>query len=177
VDFYSYAASFFNPFFFVGPLRNRMGCGASALALLTGTAPEVIKLKHKSSHFSDDFMVRFLRRKGFRTLALTQCNLSLAGGQIGAAHVLLIAQLFRRNEGTWSVMFDGNCFHNFDVYQLEHSSFLTKPILSAHLVVHPSWQSNQTTLAPKSLPEIKPPKNGITMAGLHKSGLGWRKGT
>ena len=114
-------------------------------------------------------MMRFLRRRGFRTLRLTQCTLSQASADVGTGHVVLLSQLFRENEGTWIVLFNGICYHNFDSYSLDQLSFLNKPILSAHLVIHLDWRLN-TKLKPA--PKIKPPRNGITMSALHKSGLG-----
>jgi hypothetical protein len=140
VDFSNYAASFFNPYLFSGSARSVVGCGASALALLTGTAPEAIAKKNRGAHYSDGFMVRFLRDQRFRVLRLTLCNLSAATPKIGTAHVVLLSQLFRRNEGTWGVIFNWTYYHNFQNYALDALSFLNKPILSAYLVAHPKWQ-------------------------------------
>lgn len=171
VDFSTYAASCFNPFLFAGPVRSRLGCGATALALLTGVAPETITAKKRGSHYSDDFMVRFLRARGFRVLLLTLCNLSSAKADIGTAQVLLLSQLFRKNEGTWGVIFNGEYYHNFEGYSLTVLSFINKPILSAYLVAHPKWQRNPP-------PSVKPspdPKNrsrGLTLAALRMAGSG-----
>jgi len=170
VDFASYAASFFNPYLFTGSFRGQLGCGTSALALLTGIPPEHIAKSRRVIHSSDKYMMRFLRAKGFHVLHLTQCNLSQSSIDIGASHVVLMARLFQENEGTWLVIFNGICFHNFDIYSLDKLSFLNKPILSAYLVFHPSWRLNQTpkrTLAPK----VKPPADGITMNALKSSWL------
>jgi hypothetical protein len=140
VDFSNYAASFFNPYIFSGSARSVVGCGAAALALLTGAAPEVIAKKHRGAHYSDGFMVRYLRDRRFSVLQLTLCNLSAATAKIGTAHVLLLSQLFRQNEGTWGVIFNWTYYHNFQSYSLDALSFLNKPILSAYVVVHPKWR-------------------------------------
>jgi hypothetical protein len=170
VDFADYAASFFNPYLFTGSVRSSLGCGISALALLSGTLPEVIAARRRSNHCSDDFMLRFLRAKGFQTLRLTQCNVSVAKSSIGAEHVLLLSQLFRRNEGTWVVLFNGSCYHNFDQYLLKELSFLNKPILSAYVVVHPRWKvAYGAGYEPLSKP--KPLKRGLTMETLFKAGV------
>jgi hypothetical protein len=165
VDFSKFAASCFNPFLFAGSARSRLGCGASALALLTGTAPETITAKKRGTHYSDDFMMRFLRGRGFRVLLLTLCNLSSATADIGASHVLLVSQLFRKNEGTWGVIFNGLYYHNFESYLLGTLCFINKPILSAYLVAHPKWQMNPpASLKPSPRPKIR--SDGLTLAAL-----------
>lgn len=138
VNFASYAVSYFNPYLFSDPVRAQMGCGACALALITGSLPEFIS-KNGKSHFSDAFMVRFLRKKGYSVLRLTLCNLSVGGSKIGRQHVILLSQLLMKNEGTWGVIYDGLYYHNSASYALNALSFLNRPILSAYLVSHPRW--------------------------------------
>jgi len=141
VNFGRYAASCFNPYLFCGPGSALRGCGACALALLTGVEPETISEKNGGTHYSDAFMTKFLRGHGFRVLPLTQCNLSAAKDYVGTDHVVLLSQLFRRNEATWGVVFRGIYFHNFSVYFLDSLSLLNKPVLSAYVLVDTRWQS------------------------------------
>ena len=140
INFTGYAVTCFNPWLFTTHPPN-MGCGVSALALLTGVPPSTIADHHPGPHFSDEFMLRFLRSRGFRMLRLTMCNLSTARSQIGAKHVLLVSQLCQQNEGTWLVFFDRTAYHNFDLYTLDPLSFLRKPVLSAYVLVHPRWRT------------------------------------
>jgi hypothetical protein len=140
VDFALYAVSCFNPYLFSAPFRARLGCGAGALALLTGVAPERIAAKNGGRHYSDEFMLRFLRQHGFSLLRLTLCNVSAGGSKVGKSHVILVSQLILRNEATWGVIYDGNYYHNFCSYYLDSLSLLNKPILSAYLVMHPRWR-------------------------------------
>ena len=144
-----------------------IGCGACALALLTGAAPEVIAKKNRGAHYSDRFMVRFLRDRRFGVLQLTLCNLSAATPKIGTAHVLLLSQLFRQNEGTWGVIFNWTYYHNFQSYSLDALSFLNKPILSAYLVVHPKWRMHDSVKEGSKLsPRAKTDKLTFTALGL-----------
>lgn len=140
IRFDDYAASVFRPHLFFGSIRAEMGCGSTALALLTGVPPEKAAAQNGSTHHSDEFMTRFLRRRGYRVLHLTLCNISATDSMIGKDNVILLSQLFRKNEATWGVIFNGSYYHNFDIYSLEVLSFLNKPILSAYLVIHPSWR-------------------------------------
>ena len=138
VDFGKYATSCFTPHLFGREWRR--GCGACALALLTGETPEVIARKNNSPHYSDEFMLRFLRARGFSVLPLTWCNLSASKLRINNEHVLLLCQLFTKNEATWLVMHNELCYHNFEVYTPTILSLLNKPVLSAYLVIHPKWR-------------------------------------
>lgn len=170
VDFTKFAASCFNPFLFTGYVRSLVGCGASALSLLTGIPPESIAAHKRGAHYSDDFMLRFLRRRQFRVLPLTQCNVSVSASRIGTNHVLLLSQLYRENEGTWIVVYDAQCYHNFDVYALDRFSFINKPVLTAYIVVHPRWQKhNDHTVASTQRPKAK--KGGATLSDLRNAGL------
>jgi len=60
--------------------------------------------------------------------------------KIGPNHIVLLAQVFRRLEGTWNVLHNGICYHNNDLYTLDNLSLLNKPIEAAFLVVHPRWR-------------------------------------
>ena len=158
VNFSKYAVSSFTPHLFTGDVRAGLGCGFAALALLTGTAPEVIAAKRRSSHCSDDFMLRYLRGKGIRTLQLTQCNLSSSQQSIRVDHVLLLSQLFRRNEGTWIVLFNDWGYHNFQLYSMGTLSFINKPLLSAYVVCHPRWRLH--------VPPVRPARPGRSAKGV-----------
>lgn len=140
VDFSKYAASCFTPFLYNSPVRRLLGCGATALALLSGIPPEQIAAKKRGAHYSDRFMVRFLRGHCFRTLELSVGNRAAAKSQLGDSHCLLLSQWYRGDEGTWLVLHNGTCYHNFDMYSLDSLSFLRKPLLSAYLVMHPRWR-------------------------------------
>lgn len=140
VPFWRYTASRFDPYLFASGANAGFGCGATALALLTGIFPRSIAHENGDHHFPDEFMVQFLRRHRYGVQQLTLCNVSASESNIGPEHVVLLSQLFRRNEATWGVIYSGIYFHNFAVYQLENLSLLNKPVLSAYLVIHPRWR-------------------------------------
>jgi hypothetical protein len=166
-DFSQYTASVFNPYLFRGDFACLVGCGAGALALLSGIAPETVAVKNGSMHYSDAFMLRFLRNQGFKTLRLTLCNLSQSKSQVQPANVVLLSQLFRRNEATWGVVYDNSYYHNFQHYSLESISFLNKPILSAYLIVHPRWRMKALG---KDKAELRSKTGRITWSALRKVG-------
>jgi hypothetical protein len=162
VDFSPYAVSCFKPHLF--QFRPGLGCGATALALLTGVTPDQIALRNGSKHYSDRFMRRFLREHGCEVLLLTQCRVSAAVTRIGGEHVVLVSQLVLRNEGTWGVLYNDYFFHNFGIYSFESVSFLNKPILSAYLVAHPRWRVGLPNAA--ALAELKAKDQSFILAAL-----------
>jgi hypothetical protein len=145
-DFSQYAVSCFTPHLFYPPDQQKVGCGPSALALLTGVPPERIIRQRRQKHYSDRFMVAFLRRHGLRVLKLTQCLVSQNDtSSIGGNHVILLSQLFSRNEGTWGVTFGSLYYHNFHAYSLDELSLLNKPVLSAYLVCDTQFRLKQVS--------------------------------
>ena len=158
VDFNEYAASCFRPYLFSGYAQRRQGCGASALALLTGVLPDSIALRNGQRHFSDRFMLKILREHGFTVLPLTLCNLSDRVLPVTHNHVILLSQLFKINEATWGVIHDGAYFHNFDIFSLDQLSFINKPNLTAYVVIHRTWQlARNDEMAVEPSP-FKPPR-------------------
>jgi hypothetical protein len=155
----------FNPYLYTGSIRGRLGCGVTALALLTGIAPENISCKDRCGHHPDEFMVDFLRNAGYEVLELTLCNLSTGSTLIDREHVILLSQLFRKNEATWGVIHNGWYYHNFTIYSVETLSFLNKPILSAYLVLHPRWRGEPENEEERPLP-VKLRKHGFPFSTL-----------
>jgi hypothetical protein len=166
MDFSPFAASFFAPHLFSGAARSQLGCGASALALVTGVAPEIISSQNGGSHFSDRFMVGFLRVRNFRTLRLTPRMITGARTKIGSNHVLLVSQWFRSDEGTWGVVYENFYYHNFEAYVLSSLAFLNRPIMSAYLIIHPKWRINCSVTKPDPKPRAK--GRQLTLAFMRK---------
>jgi hypothetical protein len=151
-DFESYAASVFAPHLFNSSEQICSGCGATALALLTGVPPTTIRGRHRGRHFSDSFMTGFLRQRGYRVLRLTPLSVCGARNVIGHNHVILLSQLFRRYEATWGVIHAQTYYHNFQIFELSALAFLNKPILSAYLVTCPAWSLSGNMVTAKERP-------------------------
>ena len=81
-------------------------------------------------------------------------------------HVLLISQLFRREEGTWGIVFGDFYFHNFGIYSLSTLSLLKKPLLSAYMVIHPKWLFGSAVKKPA--PQLPAKERRLTVAKLRK---------
>lgn len=123
---------------------SRVGCGANALALLTGVNPsKILSLNRNRNHFSDRFMLDFLRQRSFRAFRITKCNLTHKNtdyemGQIADNHLLLASQLLKPNEASWVVYWGGIQYHNFELSKASFWSLLNLPIVSAYVLYKPS---------------------------------------
>jgi len=161
-----FVVSVFTPHLFSATEDLAQGCGASTLALLTGVAPNRIASQNGRPHYSDRFMLRFLRARKFRVLRLTPDKLVRAEDRVRPDHVLLISQLFQPGEGTWGVVFGHLFYHNFIAYSLSKFAFLNKPILSAYLVIHPRWRIRRANR--KQVKKLRAPRPGFGLASLRK---------
>jgi hypothetical protein len=166
LNFEQYKAYCFHPFLFTNEVRGDFGCGASALALLTGALPEEIARKNKSPHYADRFMVGFLRDHGFRVQRLTQSNIAAASSDIEKNHVLLLSQMIWRGEATWGVIHNGWYYHNFQIYFTNSLTLIRKPVVSAYLIGHTTWRNCSLVW------EDQPAKHKIATSGLSFSALG-----
>ena len=144
-DLKAYEVSQFAPHLFCHPASVGLGCGLSTLALITGIPPERLAASHPAKHCSDNFMVGFLRKRGYRVLPLTPRKLIGARLKVDRKHVILLSQLFSQTEGTWGLIFAEFYFHGFQAYELSALAFLNRPILSAYLIIHPSWRVETVT--------------------------------
>lgn len=140
VDFSKYAVAFFNPFLFAGASRAACGCGAAALATVTGILPERIAARNGRRHYADRFIRKVLSDQGFTIVPLNLCRVSAAKTRVGNSNVVILSQLFRRNEATWGIIFNSAYYHNFQVYNLEALSLLNRPVLTAYVLWHPKWR-------------------------------------
>lgn len=103
-------------------------------------------------------MIRFLKRRGFRVLRLTPLRISSALNPIGNEHVILVSQLISDYIASWSVLFDSLAWHNFAAYNLSGLAGLNKPILSAYLIIHPSWRVAEDFELPRHVRRLAGPK-------------------
>ena len=122
-----------------------LGCGRTALTTLTGVSPDMIPIgKGEKHHYSDRFMVNFLRQRDYQVLPVTQCDMTQHSDvilhEITEDHVVLFSQLMIKNEASWSVTYGGLVYHNFYVTRLHGMEFLNKPLLSAYVIFHPKWR-------------------------------------
>jgi hypothetical protein len=124
----------------------RTGCGANALALLTGKHPaRVSRLNKHRNHFSDRFMLAFLRKHGFKTFKITKCNLTSRNtdfemGQLSDNHLMLMSQLLKPNEASWVVYWNGIQYHNFELSKANFWNLLNLPIISAYVLYKNEWK-------------------------------------
>ncbi len=118
------------------------GCGATAISLLTGIRVNRLERGHTGIHFSDQWMVTQLRKRGYTTVPLRWKEFNsdhLIYYPITPNHVLLVSQLMFKREASWLVYYNGDAYHNFQKLTMHPYDLLNKPILTAYIVWHPKW--------------------------------------
>jgi len=125
---------------------SRAGCGANAISVLTGEYPyKVVEENKHRNNYSDTFILKKLKKHGISAKKLTKCDLtnkSLDSDNSFAVsdnHLLLVCQLMRKNEATWSVYWNGLCFHNFELTRADFWTLMNFPIISAYCLHSAKW--------------------------------------
>jgi hypothetical protein len=156
IDWESFKVSLFIPHLFFDDFCN--GCGANTLALLTGIPPRKIHNTNQKnpSDWKDAFMVSFLKRKGFKIIPLTKCDVTaetfgFTSNNIGDRHVLMLSQLLGKNVASWSVVHNQLWYHNFQTCSFSSLNLVNNPSLTCYLLCHPKWKIN-----------VKKPKSKLT---------------
>ena len=123
-----------------------VGCGASALALLTGENPgAIVKRNGGRDHYSTRFMLQNLRDKGFKTFAITKCNLTKRNKtetlnyQLKDNHLTLMSVLLKENEASWVCNWNEIQYHNFQLSKCNYWGLLNFPIVEAFVLWKKSW--------------------------------------
>lgn len=142
-DYSGHQAYVFTPHLFEPTVYGRAGCGATALGLLSGINPNTIRDQNRGrTHYSDRFMVQFLRKHKFTVQPVTHRGITSHKDNvypIGRRHVVLTSQRFHRNEASWLVMHRNIIYHNFEIGGGDMLDLINKPTLSVYCVFHPNW--------------------------------------
>ena len=127
-----------------------VGCGANALALITGDNPfKIRRLNKYRSDYTDAFMLKYLRQHKIKCLKLTKSNITNKKNNSGrisyditSKHVILISQLLSKAEASWFVIYDDLKFHNFSPATFTGLGMLNCPISSAYCLFNPQWSTS-----------------------------------
>ncbi len=146
IQWYKYEVDVFIPHLFS---NGWAGCGANTLALLTGIPPNYIQNTNKQNpnHWKDTFMIKFLKKHGFKVIPLTKCDATncsdgYIADKINNRHVLMVSQLMGKNNASWTVIHNELMYHNFETIAFKGYSLVNNPSLTAYVVFHPTWKSD-----------------------------------
>lgn len=119
------------------------GCGATALALITGDNPTKIAAKNGRRHYSDRFMVDYLRKKGISVYEVNRANLSQSKEwkhQLSDNNVILYSANTAKGEQSWFLTFNSYIYHNFIISKASYLDLLNFPIDSCHVLCKNNWK-------------------------------------
>ena len=122
---------------------SKAGCGATALGLLTGEDPLVIKKRVRGKdHYSDRYMTDFLRNHNFSVYEVNRANLTNKNTwrhSLLDNHLLLYSLLVQKKEATWFVAYNNYAYHNFEVVKRDYIDFINFPIESMYVLHKKDW--------------------------------------
>ena len=123
-------------------LYGKAGCGATALGLITGISPLEIAKRHNSAHYSDRFMVDFLRKHGVSVYEVNRANLSNKKTwthSLKDNNVVLYSALIQKGEASWFTSVFQNIYHNCEVMKASYLDFVNFPIVSMFVLYRKEW--------------------------------------
>lgn len=124
-------------------LYGKAGCGATALGLITGISPLEIAKRHNSAHYSDNFMIKFLRKYGISVYEVNRANISNKSvwkHSLRDDHVLLYSALIQKKEASWFVAGPNSViFHNGEIMKASYLDFINFPIESMFVLYRKEW--------------------------------------
>lgn len=120
------------------------GCGATALGLITGKNPRKIATQNGKRHYSDRFMVDFLRKNNVSVFEVNRANLSNDKEwrhKILDNHIVLYSAMTAKGECSWFVTYgNGLLFHNCNITKCSYLDFINFPIDSCYVLFKKSWK-------------------------------------
>lgn len=123
-------------------LYGKTGCGATALGLITGINPSEIATARGKNHYSDRFMVDFLRKCGISVYQVNKANLTNQkkwNYKLKDNNVILYSSLIQKKEATWFVSAFSNVYHNCEITKASYLDFLNFPIDSFFVLYRKEW--------------------------------------
>ncbi len=119
------------------------GCGATALGLITGVKPSKIAEKNGRRHYSDRFMVEFLRKHDISVFQVNRANLSKSKEwkhQLSDNNVVLYSANTVKGEQSWFLTYNSYLYHNFVISKANYLDMLNFPITSCFCLYKKSWK-------------------------------------
>jgi hypothetical protein len=144
-DFDEYRSPFFKP----ADVRPSNSCGWDTFLLITGKYP----IGKFGQLTTDKKMVMALEKEGVTVIPLSICSVTNRydlRNLVSEEHVVLISQMFRKNEGSWCVLHNGEIYHNCtketDFFHM--LEFINRPILTAYILWKKDWSLKPARLRP-----------------------------
>ena len=130
--------------FFSDPLSRLSGCAYSAISLLTGENPEVLRRRYgNEAGMPPKVMIKHLKNLKFKIKKLDKIDLYKLLYQDKAvtdAHVILASIRITKKEASWVVLYGGYMWHNFFPQSTTYVTSLTHPPEHIYMLYLPEWK-------------------------------------
>lgn len=148
-NFNEFAVDRFVPHMYDPSVYGLVGCGPSALSLISGINPyKLDKMVDERMSLPPTKAEQFLEENGFQYSSLTLAKLTNAQIDdnnclvevVKPWHVLLLVQLYHKQTASYSVVWNNLIWHNFNVQPLHALEFVNRPIINGWIITHENWK-------------------------------------
>lgn len=131
-------------YFFSDPLAKLAGCAYSAISLLTGENPEILRKRYNDeAGMPPKTMRRHLKNLKFTITEINKTylyKLMQEGKYVTDAHVILASVRMNKKEASWVVLYGGYMWHNFVPLSTTYSTSMSYPMEYAYMLYLPEWK-------------------------------------
>jgi hypothetical protein len=131
--------------FFADSLAKLAGCAYSAISLLTGEDPNVLRKRYKDqAGMPPKVMLKHLKKLGFIVTEINKnylYKLIHEGRYITDNHVVLASVRMNKKESSWVVLYGGNMWHNFSPISTSYVTSFSYPPEHVYMLFLPEWRS------------------------------------
>lgn len=130
--------------FFSDPLSKLAGCAYSAISLLTGENPEVLRRRYRDeAGMPPKVMLKHLRKLKFKITEIDKpylYKLMEAGRYVADAHVILASVRMTKKEASWVVIYGGYMWHNYVPLSTTYATSMSYPMEHGYILFLKEWQ-------------------------------------
>lgn len=102
-----------------------------------------MRINVRNGHYSDRFMVNFLRKNKFSVYEVNKSNLTNKKSwsySLHSNHLLLFSSLILKKQCSWFVLFNDTLFHNFEIKKMGYQDLINFPIESMYVLFNKKWR-------------------------------------
>jgi hypothetical protein len=131
--------------FFSDSLYRLAGCAYSAISILTGENPELLRKHYKdASGMPPNVMLKHLKKLKFTIKEIDKnflYKLIQEGKYVTDSHVILASVRMNKKEASWVVLYGGNMWHNFVPLSTSYVTSMSYPMEHGYVLYLPEWRT------------------------------------
>lgn len=150
-DFSDFETIRFIPHMYDPSLYGLLGCGPTALSLISGINPVDLQfLIDDQGATSEEKVEEFLKKNNFNFCKLTLGKLTnssiennVVSNVIHPFHVLLLIQMYQKNMASYTVVWNNLIWHNYQVQPFTALELVNRPVIGGWIICHDNWKNTK----------------------------------